>query len=289
LLKQRIITALILAPAAISAIFYLPLMYFAALLLAIIAIGAWEWGPLMGVTTKTQRISFIATTVALIATIWSLLAPEELWLNSKELHQYAMALLWLAVAWWVLSAALMFSYPKASELWAKHRSVRGVFGWLTLVPTWLAFMVIRTNDYQTDPYHGAQLLMFLFLMVWSADVGAYFVGKAFGKNKLMPNVSPGKTFEGFLGGIVFACLLIAIAAYQLNWSSEQTTTVLLITILITTVSVLGDLNESMFKRQAGVKDSGSILPGHGGILDRIDSLTATAPVFALCYVLFGWQ
>lgn len=288
MLKQRIITALILAPAVISAIFYLPLMYFAALLLVIIAIGAWEWGPLMGFDTIIRRSGFVITTVVLIAVIWNLLSPENLWLSSKELHQYAQALLWLAIAWWLLSTFLMFSYPKASSFWAKHRSVRGVFGWLTLVPTWLAFMVIRTNDYQADSYHGAQLLMFLFLMVWGADVGAYFIGKAFGKNKLMPNVSPGKTFEGFFGGIAFACFLIAIAAYQLNWNSEQITTVLLVTVLITIVSVIGDLNESMFKRQAGVKDSGSILPGHGGILDRIDSLTATAPVFALCYVLFGW-
>jgi phosphatidate cytidylyltransferase len=288
LLKQRIITALILAPAAILAIFYLPLAYFAALLMIIIGIGAWEWGPLMGFKSKTKRISFVATTLILIGGIWVLLSPSDLWLNSKELHSYAVALLWVAVAWWVLSAFLMFSYPNSSSFWSKHRSVRGMFGWLTLVPTWLSFMVIRTNDYQADAYHGAQLLMFLFLMVWSADVGAYFVGKAIGKNKLMPNVSPGKTFEGFLGGVASACLLVAIAAYNLNWSSEQMVTVLLVTVLITTVSVLGDLNESMFKRQAGVKDSGSILPGHGGILDRIDSLTATAPVFALCYMLFGW-
>lgn len=288
MLIQRIITALILAPAAIAAIFYLPLMYFAALLVVVIGIGAWEWGPLMGFDTKTRRTGFVATTLVLIACIWALVPPTDLWINPTQLHVYALVLLWLAVAWWLFSAFLMFSYPNASVFWAKHRSIRGVFGWLTLVPTWLAFMVIRTNDYQADSYHGAQLLMFLFLMVWSADIGAYFVGKAFGKNKLMPNVSPGKTFEGFLGGIAFACLLISIAAYQLNWNSEQVTTVLLVTVLITTVSVLGDLNESMFKRQAGVKDSGTILPGHGGILDRIDSLTATAPVFALCYVMFGW-
>lgn len=288
MLKQRIITALILAPAAIYAIFYLPLLYFAALLVVIIGIGAWEWGPLMGFDTKTRRIAFVATTLVLIAGIWSVISPDNLWVNSAQLHGYALALLWLAVAWWLLSAFLMFSYPKASNFWSKHRSVRGVFGWLTLVPTWLAFMVIRTNGYQADTYHGAQLLMFLFLMVWSADVGAYFVGKACGKNKLMPNVSPGKTFEGFLGGLVFACVLVAIAAYQLAWSHDQIITVLLVTVLITTASVLGDLNESMFKRQAGVKDSGSILPGHGGILDRIDSLTATAPIFALCYVFFGW-
>ncbi|NQY89219.1 MAG: phosphatidate cytidylyltransferase [Colwellia sp.] len=288
MLKQRIITALILAPAAILAIFYLPLAYFSALLMVIIGIGAWEWGPLMGFKGKTKRLGFVATTLILIGTIWALLSPSDIWLNSKELHIYALNLLWLAVAWWVLSAFLMFSYPNSSGFWSKHRSVRGIFGWLTLVPTWLAFVVIRTNDYQADSYHGAQLLMFLFLMVWSADIGAYFVGKAIGKNKLMPNVSPGKTLEGFLGGVAFACILVVIAAYNLNWTNEQVITVLLVTVLITTVSVLGDLNESMFKRQAGVKDSGSILPGHGGILDRIDSLTATAPVFALCYVLFGW-
>ncbi|WP_159821041.1 phosphatidate cytidylyltransferase [Colwellia sp. 20A7] len=288
MLKQRIITALILAPAAIAAIFYLPLIYFAILLLVIIGIGAWEWGPFMGFDTTTRRVGFVGTTLFLIAGIWTSVSLNDLWLNSGQLHSYALAVLWLAIAWWIFSAFLMFSYPNASSFWSKHRSVRGVFGWLTLVPTWLAFMVIRTNDYQVDTYHGAQLLMFLLLMVWSADIGAYFVGKAFGKTKLMPNVSPGKTFEGFLGGIASACILVAITAYILAWNQEQVITVLLVTVLITTVSVLGDLNESMFKRQAGVKDSGSILPGHGGILDRIDSLTATAPVFALCYVLFGW-
>jgi len=288
LLKQRIITALILAPAAIAAIFYLPLIYFAILLLVIIGIGAWEWGPFMGFDTITRRVGFVGTTLFLITGLWATVSLNDLWISAGQLHSYALAVLWLAVAWWILSAFLMFSYPKASGFWSKHRSIRGVFGWLTLVPTWLAFMVIRANDYQVDTYHGAQLLMFLLLMVWSADIGAYFVGKAFGKNKLMPNVSPGKTFEGFLGGIAAACILVSIAAYLLAWNQAQVITVLLVTVLITTVSVLGDLNESMFKRQAGIKDSGSILPGHGGILDRIDSLTATAPIFALCYVLFGW-
>lgn len=288
MLKQRIITALVLAPAAILAIFYLPIAYFAALLMIVIGIGAWEWGPLMGLTSKAKRIGFAGATLFLIGIVWALLSPNDLWLSSKELHSYAVYLLWIAVAWWVLSAFLMLSYPNSSVFWSKHRSIRGVFGWLTLIPTWLAFMVIRTSDYQVDMFHGAQLLMLLFLMVWSADIGAYFVGKAIGKNKLMPNVSPGKTLEGFLGGVACACVLVSVAAYNLQWASEQVVTVLLVTVLITTVSVLGDLNESMFKRQAGVKDSGSILPGHGGILDRIDSLTATAPVFALCYVLFGW-
>jgi phosphatidate cytidylyltransferase len=288
LLKQRIITALLLAPAIIAAIFYLPLNYFAALILAVMAIGAWEWGPLMGFSTKPRRIAFVLTNVVIIVALWAYIPLDTLWLNANVLHSSIIYILWLTVAWWMLSAFLTFVYPRYSKFWSAHRSVRGLFGWLTIVPTWLAFMILRSHEYQVDPYDGAQLIMFLFLMVWSADVGAYFVGKSIGKHKLMPNVSPGKTIEGFIGGIVFACLLVNLAGYMLDWSITQHLTVIVVTIVITTISVLGDLNESMFKRQAGIKDSGSILPGHGGILDRIDSLTATAPIYALCYVFFGW-
>ncbi|MBA6391430.1 phosphatidate cytidylyltransferase [Colwellia sp. BRX10-3] len=288
MLKQRIITALILAPAAIWAIFYLSLINFAAVMLVVMAIGAWEWGPLMGCASKRYRIAFVSITSILIATLWYFLTLEQLWQAPKLLIEQANIVLWLAVAWWLLSAGLTFVYPRCSAFWSSHRSVRGLFGWLTLVPTWLAFMVLRTSEYQVDSYHGAQLLMFLFLMVWSADVGAYFVGKSIGKNKLLPNVSPGKTLEGFLGGVIFACIMVSIAGYFIDWSFEQYRIVIPVTILITTISVLGDLNESMFKRQAGVKDSGTILPGHGGVLDRIDSLTATAPIYALCYAYLGW-
>jgi len=288
LLIKRIITASILAPAAISAIFYLSLNSLAALLMVVIAIGAWEWGPLMALNSKLKRSCYVVITSVLIAGFWWAVSPSDLWRNAEQLNSTVNFILWLAVAWWVVSTLFIFSYPDKSSFWTKHYSIRGVFGWLTLIPTWIAFMVIRTNDYSADSYHGAQLLMFLFLMVWGADIGAYFVGKAIGKNKLMPNVSPGKSIEGFLGGVVFACVLVFIAALVLEWTNEQIITVLLVTMLITTVSVIGDLSESMFKRQAGVKDSGTILPGHGGILDRIDSLTATAPVFALCYLYFGW-
>ncbi|MGB2739405.1 MAG: phosphatidate cytidylyltransferase [Cognaticolwellia sp.] len=288
MLKQRIITALILAPAAILAIFYLSLINFSTVMLVVMAIGAWEWGPLMGFDNKRRRLAFVLVTCTLIATFWHFLPIEQLWQAPKVLSEQVNIVLWLAVAWWLLSAGLTLLYPRYSKFWSSHRSVRGLFGWLTLVPTWLAFMVLRSSDYQADSYHGAQLLMFLFLMVWSADVGAYFVGKSFGKRKLMPNVSPGKTLEGFLGGVIFACIMVAIAGYFINWGVEQYRIIIPVTMLITTISVLGDLNESMFKRQAGVKDSGSILPGHGGVLDRIDSLTATAPIYALCYAYWGW-
>lgn len=288
MLKQRIITALILAPLAIAAIFYMSLENFSIFIMAVMAIGAWEWGPLMGFENKRRRIAFVITTTILIGAIWFYFPLTSLWSNQAQLQLTIQYILWIAVAWWIVSAALTFLYPRYSSFWASHRSIRGVFGWLTLVPTWLAFVVLRANEYGDDPYHGAQLIMFLFLMVWSADVGAYFVGKAIGKHKLMPNVSPGKTMEGFIGGVIFACVLVALAGVNLGWNQQQFILVIGITAVITTISVLGDLNESMFKRQAGIKDSGSILPGHGGILDRIDSLTATAPIFALCYAYLGW-
>jgi len=287
LLQQRIITAVVLAPLAIMAMFYLPLNTFSAVIMSVMAIGAWEWGPLMGFNNNRRRIAFVTATIILISAFWAYLPIENLW-QDGQLNDLAIIVLWLTVGWWLLSAMLTFLYPRCSKFWSSHRSVRGIFGWLTLIPTWLAFVSLRSNEYAFDAYHGAQLIMFLFLMVWSADIGAYFVGKSIGKRKLMPNVSPGKTIEGFLGGVVFACILIGIAAYILEWNQTQIIKVLVVTCIITTVSVLGDLNESMFKRQAGIKDSGTILPGHGGVLDRIDSLTATAPIYVLCYVYLGW-
>jgi len=287
LLKQRIITALILAPAVISAIFYFPINYFAMLIMAIIAIGAWEWARFMGLVDTFQRLGYVVATCALTALLWFLLPVDETWLVLFGVKHEITSILWLSVGWWLSAVVFIFSYPQSSTFWAKNKFIIAIFGWLTLIPTWLAFMVLRSNNYDLDEFQGAQLLMYLFMLVWSADVGAYFVGKSIGKHKLMPNVSPGKTVEGFLGGVLCAAILTVIVGITLHWNSEEFITALLVTLLITSISVLGDLTESMFKRQAGVKDSGTILPGHGGILDRIDSLTATAPVFALCYLLLA--
>lgn len=255
--------------------------------MAIVAIGAWEWARFMGLKSVVQRSIYVASTSLIIYCLWSFLPVEKTWFLFSDLQSEITSILWAGVAWWICAALLMFFYPKSNGLWANNKFFIAVFGWLTLIPTWLAFMVLRSNNYTLDAFHGAQLLMYLFMLVWSADIGAYFAGKALGKHKLMPNVSPGKTIEGFVGGIIVAAILTVVVGISLKWNIEQYTTALLVTLLITTVSVLGDLTESMFKRQAGVKDSGSILPGHGGVMDRIDSLTATAPVFALCYVLLA--
>lgn len=288
MLKQRILTALILAPLAIAAIFLLPLQYFAGVLLAIVAVGAWEWGPLMGFDTKSRRIVFISFICLTILGLWCVVPPEQLWTIDGRVNPIAMNILYASAIWWSVCIFMIFKYPRYSSLWTSHRSVRGLFGLITLTPMWLAFLLIRADNMMFSEYHGAYLLLLLFAFVWSADIGAYFAGKRFGKNKLMPNVSPGKTIEGFLGGNVAAAAVAVISGFYFAWSSQQILLAVALALLISIVSVVGDLTESMLKRQAGVKDSGSILPGHGGILDRIDSLTATAPIFALCYVLFGW-
>ena len=123
-------------------------------------------------------------------------------------------------------------------------------------------------------------------IVWAADIGGYFIGKPFGKRKLLPAVSPGKTLEGMLGGVAFVMLLVTAVAYYQGFP-EETAVWYLAALVLTILSVFGDLSESMFKRVAGLKDSGSIIPGHGGILDRIDSLTATAPLYAVLVALIG--
>ncbi|NMP16807.1 CDP-archaeol synthase [Thalassotalea sp. Y01] len=288
MLKQRIITAAVLAPLAIAAIFFLSLQNLAAILMAVLAIGAWEWGPLMGFDTKPRRIGFVSALIISILAMWYIIPPQDVWSLVGNINPWVVFVLSISCCWWAISAIMIFKYPRHSDFWSSHRSVRGVFGMLTLAPTWLAFLTLRANNYTLDEYHGTYLILLLFAMVWSADIGAYFAGKRFGKNKLMPNVSPGKTIEGFIGGVLSAALVAIIAGLVFGWSGIQIAKVVALALLISTVSVVGDLTESMLKRQAGVKDSGSILPGHGGVLDRIDSLTATAPVFALCLILFGW-
>ncbi|KGJ91070.1 phosphatidate cytidylyltransferase [Thalassotalea sp. ND16A] len=288
MLKQRILTALILAPLAIAAIFFLSLPNLAAALLVVLAIGAWEWGPLMGFDTKARRLGFVSALILCILALWKYIPPQELWTLTGSINPLALNVLYVSAMWWVFALFMIFKYPQFSAFWRSHRSIRGLFGILTLAPTWLAFLILRANGQLMNEFHGTYLLLLLFAFVWSADIGAYFAGKRFGKNKLMPNVSPGKTIEGFIGGNIAAALVAIIAGLIFAWSAQQILMAVGLALVISTVSVIGDLTESMFKRQAGVKDSGTILPGHGGILDRIDSLTATAPVFALFFVLFGW-
>lgn len=284
--KQRVITALILAPLALAAVFYLPLWGFAAVLSAIFLLGSWEWSGFCGLENRRSRVSYVAFTAILMAGVYASTAFDTVGSLLNNLPLFSMLL--LGAVWWLLAIVLVLSFPSSQSLWASSSRRRALMGWCTLLPAWGALIFIRNIGYEQSSFYGGWLIFALLGLVWAADIGGYLVGKPFGKTKLLPKVSPGKTLEGMLGGLGFVLLILTLLLSWKNWPGVSWHWYLA-TIALTLLSVFGDLSESMFKRVAGKKDSGAFLPGHGGILDRIDSLTATAPLYALLLAFLGKQ
>jgi phosphatidate cytidylyltransferase len=276
MLKQRVITAIILTIVFLAALFGLSPTHFPLFIGAVVLIGAWEWANLSSCGAVWQRLLYVGFIGAiLLAVCWAIgMCTAEQGLNLAVVK----SLLIIACAWWALALLLVQGYPSSAILWG-HPLLRLLMGVLVLVPTWLALVYVRFQP------QGAWLVVMIAGIVAAADIGGYFTGRKFGKRKLAQAVSPGKTLEGFAGGLVSNLVLGAVIAYL---SGSNICLLLAIVIPTSLFSVLGDLLESMVKRHAGVKDSGVILPGHGGILDRVDSITAAAPVFALALLASGW-
>ncbi|WP_257285797.1 phosphatidate cytidylyltransferase [Endozoicomonas sp. SESOKO1] len=259
MLKQRIITALLLAPVALAGVFLLPLAGFGVFIAAIIMVAAWEWANLSGFEQRSVRLAYVLA-IGAFCGLTLFLSPY--------------LILGLAAVWWLIAFILVKQYPGSGSL-LESRAFRLMTGLLTLVPAWLGLYQLKQ---MTD---SGWLIVTLLVMVWAADCGAYFAGKRFGKIKLIERVSPKKTLEGLVGGLLFSMLISSLVTLLGSVSFAQGVSLLTLTILTVLVSVLGDLWESVLKRYRGVKDSGNLLPGHGGVLDRIDSLTAAVPIFTL--------
>ncbi|WP_049629255.1 phosphatidate cytidylyltransferase [Cellvibrio sp. pealriver] len=276
MLKQRVITALILAAIFLAALFALPAGYFSFFIGAVLLIGAWEWAHLSGFTAIWQRLLYSTVLLLLLigAAAYFGFASE---VRPRLADDAIRDLLVIGCIWWTIALLLVQGYPSSNLLWG-HQLLRLCMGVLVLIPTWVALVYVRQLP------NGAWLVLLLIFVVALADSGGYFAGRRFGKHKLAPAVSPGKTWEGFAGGFLANCLLALLLATVLDVGLLWALVVILPASL---VSVLGDLLESMVKRHAGVKDSGNILPGHGGILDRVDGITASAPVFALALLAAG--
>ena len=280
MLKYRIITALILIPIVIAALFLLPPVGFAVVTVIVCMLAAWEWGQFAGFTSRTQRVWLaILCGFLLAAMMLSLPAYQQ----SIQLLQVKGSL-WLSLGWWLLAFVLVIFYPSSAALWRHSRALRLVFGLLTIVPFFWGMVSLRAYGYAENHYNGAWWLLYVMLLVWGADSGAYLFGKLFGKHKLAPRVSPGKTWEGLIGGLLTSALISWLFGRYAPLDVVPAT-LLVCSIVAALASVLGDLTESMFKREAGIKDSGNLIPGHGGIMDRIDSLTAAVPVFACLMLL----
>ena len=266
MLKHRIITALILAPLALAGIFGTEVQGFYWFVGVIVAIAAWEWARISGYEAQSLRVSY-----AVYVAIWLIFVR----------YIPAAPILYIGLAWWVIAIILVMRYPGTSRFW-RQRSVKLAIGLLVLIPFWKAMLTLREAEMLVDQNLGVNLvILYALLVIWAADTGAYFAGRAFGKAKLAPAVSPGKSWAGAWGGLACTIALAVFAALYLNLNAIE---LIVITIITGILSIFGDLTESMFKREAGIKDSSSLLPGHGGVLDRIDSLTAAIPVLtALLY------
>lgn len=285
MLKQRVVTAIVLASVFLAALIFLPVLLFSAFVATITLIGAWEWSNLTGLTRRWQRALYVllgGATIGLAAVYLDLgalahrdaLAPG---LNPEQVLGFR-NLLVAGCLWWALALLWVQGYPQSALLW-QSVWVRALMGLLVLVPAWVGLTYLQVLQ------DGQWLLVLLVAVVACADIGGYFTGRRWGKRKLAASVSPGKTWEGFAGGVA-ANILLAIVIGLVGPASIGFW--LLIIIPTSLVSVLGDLLESMVKRQRGVKDSSALLPGHGGVLDRVDSLTSAAPVFALALLAGGW-
>jgi len=280
LLKYRLISAFILIPVVIAALFFLPLIGFAITTLVVCMLAAWEWGQLSGFVNRTQRV-WLAVLCGLLLSLMLFTLPE---------YHYGVDIavvegsLWLSLFWWVAALLLVLFYPASASFWRNSKALRLVFGLMTIVPFFWGMVALRGWHYEANHYYGAIWLLYVMILVWGADSGAYMFGKLFGKHKLAPKVSPGKTWQGFIGGLFTAAVISWIYGVVVNLEVAPST-LLICSVVAALASVLGDLTESMFKREAGIKDSGNLIPGHGGILDRIDSLTAAVPVFACLMLL----
>ena len=276
MLKTRIITALALFSVFVSALFFLPVVFWAALATLVAAVAAWEWGGLQAYGAK-GRVS-LAVVTAFFCCALVLLFPGALGMgpsaNTEEL--------WALGRWFYLPAAafwLVVVPVWMRRRWSLPKNLLGLMvGAILILPTWLSLIQLRQL--------GAWALVALVAVVWVADTGAYFCGRRFGRRKLAPTISPGKTWEGALGGAILVVTYGVLAARAFDLPLAANLPVLLVLMLMfAALSVIGDLFESLLKRQAGLKDSSAILPGHGGVLDRIDSLTSTLPLVAAFWLL----
>ncbi len=270
MLKSRVITAVILLLLFLSALFFLPDGGWAALVTVVVLQGASEWSRLARLSHNAANLFWGLTLVLMLGLIWfdaSRTLEQRVFLHVAV---YAVsALLWLAI----VPAWLMAGWKVERPL------LMALVGWAVLIPTGLAMLDLRLDH----PWW----LLGMMSLVWVADIAAYFTGRRFGKNKLAPSISPGKTWEGVFGAMVGVSVCVVLA-----WSFSPYTAhyAFLPSLLIASwcwvgLAVIGDLFESAIKRQAGVKDSGALLPGHGGLLDRIDALTSTLPIAALAIML----
>lgn len=278
---KRLITAGILLPLVIVGIFTLPAVPFTVISAVLFILASWEWSRLAGWTSIVTRLLYVVGFILIEALIFK--PPVLGWLTPFVFR--------LSLLFWPIILLLVLTYPKTIAYWGKSFWLRSVMGYLALTPCFYILIKFATLEFSRD------MLLICLLFIWGADSGAYFVGKRWGKTPLIPDVSPNKTIAGLVGALLtgwvialcvflvsVSILLCTHGACKLSYLSYGTALesffqMMIIALWTVLASVLGDLTISMLKRNVGVKDTGNLLPGHGGILDRIDSMLPALPIF----------
>lgn len=281
--KTRVLAALVMAPTVIAAVLLLPTKWLMLLSAVAFLLALWEWFRLADVEDTLARSILLACNLALmVALVW----------GSKSSHPESLPLFQLVivfgVVWWLLALLWLRHFDFAAHHDGNARMFKLAAGTLAVVPAWCALAVIHSSQ-----PHGHRWLLLALLLVWAADSGAYFAGRKFGGQwfngqKLAPRISPNKTWEGVIGGVTLAMLVAIVGALVIGTPLAKLASVALVAALAVLFSVAGDLFESLLKRHAGMKDSGTLIPGHGGVLDRVDSVLAALPVFALGKIWLGF-
>lgn len=266
MLKQRIITALILIPLTLVVLFYASPIFFAAVTGVLCLLAAYEWSALAGYRSLSSRLIYMLMVSAVFALMCFIPLPLTLMATA---------------VWWAFALLLVCIYPRGDHYFRASPRLLALMGCFVILPCYAAVNALRAEA------GGEMGVLYLFLLVFGADTTAYFAGKYLGRRKLLQNVSPAKTWEGFFAAMLYAFLLPVLVMWVSDAPHFIWPWVILISVVTAASSVLGDLFESLVKRVAQVKDSGQWLPGHGGIMDRIDSLTAAAPIFALSAYLLS--
>ncbi len=267
MLRQRVLTALVIVIPVLLLVLLAPSWLFGLFVLLVVAVGAWEWAQLAGFVSAGARGLFAAAIPALLGLLMLLW-----WVDGWSV--WHLSVLSVALIWWLFVFAGLAWYRPGLLNRPAGRFLLRAGGLLTLIPAGMALLWLHDQ--------APLLVLYLIALVAAADTGAYFVGRQFGRSKLAPDISPGKTREGLFGALFGAIVIALVAAWLFGLAPMDALVFGLLGVVVALVSVAGDLQESVLKREAGAKDSGALLPGHGGILDRVDSLTAAAPVF-----LFG--
>ncbi len=263
-IKKRVTTAIVLVAILLGVVLFLPAAATVIALSIVVLAGAWEWSAFLRLPGNAYRIAYVVLVALLLPAAWHL--------TQKPVGRDVV--LWIALIWWLVALGWVMFAPRRASSWSA-----ALAGVLALVPAWVALARLRL-----DLPRGAEWILFALILVWAADIGAFFVGRRFGRTRLAPSVSPGKTWEGVVGGAVASAIIAMLGA---GWFGIPADRFVPLCLAVVGFSIVGDLTESLLKRFAGVKDSGSLFPGHGGVMDRIDSVTSAAPILFFGLVALG--